>query len=221
MKSKIPRCDFKWVLRSANNHAKSLANLGVATEFQFRQKILIEHITNLSIQQPTGEVLRLDTSPGWRSPIIAYLKDGTLLDDRVKVRKFQHLATRYILLGDILYRKSYSSLHPNPYLRCLSPEEARRVMQEIHNGDCGNHAEGRSLTHKVINQGYYWPKIFDNTKDYVRKCPQCQMFAPTSNRPSSNLSHLAQPVALYTIRIGHSRTSLLSATPDVFPTGSH
>jgi len=59
---------------------------------------------------------------------------------------------------------------PQPYLRCPSPEEARKVMQEIHDGDCGNHAGGCSLAHKVINQRYYWPKIFDDAKDYVRKC---------------------------------------------------
>jgi len=69
--------------RSENNH-DSLANLGVATEFQFRREIPIEHITNLSVQQPTGEILRLDTSPGWRDPIIAYLKELTLPVDKAE-----------------------------------------------------------------------------------------------------------------------------------------
>jgi len=50
------------------------------------------------------------------------------------------------------------------------------VMQEIHVGDCRNHARGCSLTHKVINQWYYWPKMFDDAKDYVRKCPQSRSF---------------------------------------------
>ena len=36
LKSKIPRCVFKWVPRFENNHANSLTNLEVATEFQFR-----------------------------------------------------------------------------------------------------------------------------------------------------------------------------------------
>jgi len=83
-------------------------------------------------KQPTGEVLRLDTSPGWRSPIIFYLKEGSLPDDRVEVWKLQHLATRYVLFGDILYKKSYSNLHPDPYMRRLGPEGAQKVMQEIH-----------------------------------------------------------------------------------------
>ena len=33
LKSKNPQCDFKWVARSANNHADSLANLGATVEF--------------------------------------------------------------------------------------------------------------------------------------------------------------------------------------------
>ena len=69
------------------------------------------------------------------------------------------MVTQYILLRDIQYKKFYSNLHPYPYLRCLSPEEAQKVMQEIHDGDCGNHARGHSLAHKIINQGYYWPKM--------------------------------------------------------------
>ena len=77
-------------------------NWGAATEFQFRREIPVEHIANPSVQQPVGEVLHLDTSLGWRDPIIAYLKDGTLPDDRAEVRKLQHLATKYTLLGDTL-----------------------------------------------------------------------------------------------------------------------
>jgi len=63
-------------------------------------------------------------------------------------------------------------------------------MQEIHDGDYGNHARGQSLSHKAINQGYYWPKMFNDTKEYVKKCPQCQRFTPSSNRPSTDLHTL-------------------------------
>jgi len=43
----------------------------------------------------------------------------------------------------------------------------------IHDNDHGNHAGGRSLTHKAINLGYYWLKIFDDAKKHVSKCLQC------------------------------------------------
>jgi len=43
-------------------------------------------------------------------------------------------------------------------------------MQEIHDGNCENHSGGHSFAHKVINRGYYWPKMFGDAKDYVKKC---------------------------------------------------
>ena len=82
-------------------------------------------------------------SEGWVPP-----------EDKVEEQKLLHLVIKYMLLGDILYKKSYSKLHADPYLRCVEPDKLR-VMQEIHDGDCGNHSGGRSLAHKVINQGYY------------------------------------------------------------------
>jgi len=108
-KYKIPRCSFKWVPRSENYHTDSLANLGATTEFQFRREISVEHIANPSVYRPID-----DTSQGWRDPIIAYLKDGSLSDDRAEAQKLLHLATRYIFLGDVLYNKSYSKLHADP-----------------------------------------------------------------------------------------------------------
>jgi len=66
-------------------------------------------------------------------------------------------------------------------------------MQEIHDDNCGNHASGRSLAHKVINQGYYWPKMFEDVKGYVKKCPQCKRFAPASNRLSTDCHTLRIP----------------------------
>ena len=105
----------------------------------------------MSVQRPIGEVLSVDTSPGWKEPIIAYLKDGTLTDDRAEAQKLLHFATRYTLLRDVLYSKSYSKLPADSYLRCLGPDEAQRVMQEIYGGDCVNHLGGRfcSLGHQL------------------------------------------------------------------------
>jgi len=75
-------------------------------------------------------------------PHISFLKDGTVPRDKAEAQNLQRLASRYILLGGLLYKKSYSKLHNNPYLRCLELEEARSVMQEIHDGDCENHVGG-------------------------------------------------------------------------------
>ena len=121
----VLRLKFK-IPRSENNHVESLSNLGATTEFQFRWEIPVKHNANRIVQQLIGEVLRLDTSPGWRDHIIAYLKDRTLPDDRAEAQKLLYVATRCTLLGDALYKKSYFKLHADSYLRCLGPDEAQR-----------------------------------------------------------------------------------------------
>ena len=91
------------------------------------------------------QIAPLGHLPGWRDPNIAYLKDGVLPNDRAEAQKLQHLATRYILLGDVLYKKFYTKFHSDPYLRCLRPDEAKEVTHEIHDGYCGDHARGDPL----------------------------------------------------------------------------
>jgi len=94
LRSKVPRCDFRWVPRFENNHADSLSIVGAAAKFQFRCEIPVEHIANPSVHQPIEEILCLDTSPGWRDPIIAYLKDDP--DKKAGAA----LASKYTLIGD-------------------------------------------------------------------------------------------------------------------------
>ena len=64
-----------------------------------------------------------------------------------------------------------------PYLRCLSPEEANYVVIEVYEGIYGNHSGSRSLVHKLIRVGYYWPTMQKDTQTYVKVCDKCQRFS--------------------------------------------
>lgn len=37
-----------------------------------------------------------------------------------------------------------------PYLHCLNEDEALYMLQEVHEGVCGNHTTEGSLAHKII-----------------------------------------------------------------------
>ena len=101
------------------------------------------------------EVQVIPPGDGWMVPIISYLKEGWLPDDHVSARKLKIRASCFILIGDILYKRSFT----HPYLRCLALDEANYVMIEVHKGICGNHAGAHSLVQKLIRAGYYWPTI--------------------------------------------------------------
>ena len=81
-KAKFSHCDFKQIPRSENNHADSLTTLASIVDFQFGREIHVKHISKPSIHKPGEEVLRLDSSPGWRDPIISFLKDRMLPRDQ-------------------------------------------------------------------------------------------------------------------------------------------
>jgi len=67
-------------------------------------------------------------------PIISYLKNGTLTEDRNASRRLKVQASRSVLIGDVLYKRGFS----RPYLRCLVPDETDYVIRD-YEGVCENH----------------------------------------------------------------------------------
>ena len=39
---------------------------------------------------------------------------------------------------------------------CVSPEEGREILREIHEGDCGHHTGSKSLVAKAFRHSFYW-----------------------------------------------------------------
>ena len=65
------------------------------------------------------------------------------------------MAIQYILCRGQLYWRSYDGVH----LRCLQKEEAKRFMEEVHQGIRDPHINGRMLAKKNLRMGYYWNTI--------------------------------------------------------------
>ena len=98
-------------------------------------------------------------------------------------------AARYALIGNHLYCKSLTG----PYLKCPNSEDARRLLEEIHEGVCGNHSGGQSFAHKALTAGYYWPYMMTEAREYVKKCDKCQRFAPLKYQPAEHLNSIVSP----------------------------
>ncbi|KAJ9556978.1 LOW QUALITY PROTEIN: hypothetical protein OSB04_011592 [Centaurea solstitialis] len=68
-----------------------------------------------------------------------------------------------------------------------------KILQELHNGECGNHAGGRSLANRISRQGYYWPTLRENAITYVQRCDACQKHSGMVHRPSEPLHSVLVP----------------------------
>nr|GEY07471.1 hypothetical protein [Tanacetum cinerariifolium] len=101
--------------------------------------VLVEILKEKSIQEKEVTTVVEEDGPTWMTPIIEYLKEGTLPSDRKEARKLRIKARQYELMEGVLYRRSFLA----PWLRCVGPLQAKYFIREIHEGSCSMHAGPR------------------------------------------------------------------------------
>ena len=80
-------------------------------------------------------------------PIVLFLKEDVLPEDKYEVDKVWRKAPRFWLFEDQkLYKRSFFG----PYLLCIHPEAMELFLKELHEGICGSHTGGRFLSHKAL-----------------------------------------------------------------------
>ena len=147
---KFEETNFVQILREENMEADALAKEASAKEpmDEFDE---VQYIPSIDLP----EVLQVQNEGNWMTSIISYLKDRRLPEGKDEAKRLRTRLAKYVLLNEVLYKRGFSQ----PYLRCLSPDEANYMLREVHEGDCGNHSGARSLIHKVVHVGYYWLAI--------------------------------------------------------------
>ena len=120
--------------------------------------------------------------------IILYLKEDILPKDKSEVEKIRRKMSHFWLSKD---QKLYKHSFFGPYLLCVHPEATKLLLEELHEGICGSHTGGRSLSHRAITQGYWWPNMQEKIQEYVKKCDQYQRFAPNIHQPEGVLNPLS------------------------------
>ena len=58
-------------------------------------------------------------------------------------------------------------------LNCLVEEEAKKVMEDFHGGECGGHLFWKSIANKILRAGYYWPTLFADVHKMVKCYHKC------------------------------------------------
>ncbi|XP_059670871.1 uncharacterized protein LOC132316408 [Cornus florida] len=79
-------------------------------------------------EEPSGldpwQVNVIPYEPSWIDPIITYVRDGILPEQRDEARKIKSNAAKYGIVNNQLYRRSFSG----PYLKCVTPTKARQIL---------------------------------------------------------------------------------------------
>ena len=139
----------------------------------------IDRLQTLSVQRPST----------WMDLILSYIRDGQLPFDLSEAKKVRVRAARFTVVNGEFYKRGFSL----PYLKCLNPEEATYVLQEIHECVYGNHSRPRSLVGKAVKVGYFWPTMEKDGVGLVQKCNKFQQFENVQHIPGELLMSISSP----------------------------
>jgi hypothetical protein len=81
-------------------------------------------------------------------------------------------AVNFCINDNLLFWKNPIGL----LLRCVNQEEAAKITNEFHNSECGGHHYWKTTAHKILRSGYYWPSLFSDVYEFVKRCDKCQRF---------------------------------------------
>ena len=56
----------------------------------------------------------------------------------------------------------------------VSDNDIYEVLKDAHDGPFGGNFSNKRTCHKVLQMGYYWPSIFRDAQNYVRRCDSFQ-----------------------------------------------
>ncbi|GKB19018.1 reverse transcriptase domain-containing protein [Tanacetum coccineum] len=123
------------VPRSRNKKADALSKIASTSFAHLSKQVLVEVLKEKSIQEKEVTTVVEEDGPTWMTPIMEYLKDGTLPDNKKEASKLRIKARQYELMEGTLYKRSFLK----PWLRTTvsrSKGYAARVL-------LANNAPGR------------------------------------------------------------------------------
>ena len=181
------KVEFVQILRSQNMIADKIAKQASSEERPMSISLKMEVQKHLSIDEVF--TFTIQSTSSWMTPILSFLQDGHLPQDIDEARKVRKRAVRFTIVNNTLYKRGFSM----PYLKCVDEEEVKYILEEIHEGVCGDHAGPRSLVNKVIRTSYFWPTLQVDARKFVKKCNKCQRFGNVQRLPAERLITIASP----------------------------
>jgi hypothetical protein len=99
--------------------------------------------TGTEVMQAEGSTPPTNLELDSRVPYLDHLTRGDLPSDKTEARRITRRAKSFVIFGDNkeLYRHSPMGI----LQRCITNEEGKNLLKDLHSGACGHHAAPRTL----------------------------------------------------------------------------
>jgi len=111
----------------------------------------------------------------------------------------------YLPPGENKKRLIYESrrhLWDDPYLyrvcsdgllrRCVPAAEAIQIIEKCHTAAYGGHYGAFRTQAKIWQSGFFWPTMYEDTREFIRRCRRCQMHGGITTRNAMPLTNNLQ-----------------------------
>nr|GFB23767.1 reverse transcriptase domain-containing protein [Tanacetum cinerariifolium] len=168
-----------------------------------------------------NKVAHKDPSTLWFADLANYHAGNFIIKGMTahQKKKFFKDARHYFWDDHYLFRTCADQI----IRRCVAGKEAIDILNACHSRPTGGHYRASYTAKKVFDSGFYWPSIYKDSFELMKRCDSCQHQVPKVTNTSSLLSTTC-PNGLKPRRSpGIANTSMLSTdliiTPEPYPHG--
>ena len=121
---------------------------------------------------PYTTLYSISHRPHWSSYIVKYLQKGHTEPDLPRHRKktIEVEVANYTLISEQLYKRS----RDNNLRLCVNERKYLDVLHQAHSGVAGGHFFGETTAEKILWSGLWWPTLFSDALEFVKRCDVCQ-----------------------------------------------
>ncbi|KAJ9561566.1 hypothetical protein OSB04_006726 [Centaurea solstitialis] len=115
----------------------------------------------------------------WFADIVNYLACGIIPKELNKHarRKLIFDSKKYLWDDPFLFKICADQM----IRRCVPMEETTQIIHHCHSGPCGGHFSGSRTAAKILQSGFFWPTLHQDSYSFAKSCNECQR--------SENISH--------------------------------
>ena len=126
---------------------KAVANNSPMPEGTFFQEL---EVPATAVTSKAFKEILITKIEDWRQLIIDQINGVYQAKDEHSAMRMAARARSYTLVDGTLFKKGV--VQP---LKCITQNDGKELLQEIHSGMCGSHIGPRALSAKAIREGFY------------------------------------------------------------------
>eukprot|EP00253_Pinus_taeda_P035613 PITA_35613 len=137
-----------------------IQNTNLKEDYPVEDKFLDEYLFAVTTKTP------------WYANIANYLVTGKLPPHLFPSERRKNIqeSSKYSRISNELFRTG-----PDLVIRrCVREDEIPNILKSCHDEPCGGQFADKRTTYKILSLGYFWPSLFKDAKQYVKRCDSYQ-----------------------------------------------